>query len=108
MRVRVVLPDAPERPVTINGGMRMRAWYDIDPAAGLDSGREDIEVSAGLAQELIEREEARGIATERKADAIVLNQVVLNEIVEGFTGKCVLLVSAGKQQIVAVDHRRAG
>ena len=65
VRLRVVLPDAPERPVTINGGMRMRAWYDIDPAAGLDSGRKDIEVSAGLARELIEREEARGIATER-------------------------------------------
>lgn len=65
VRLRVVLPDAPERPVTINGGMRMRAWYDIDPAAGLDSGREDIKISAGLAGELIEREQARGIASER-------------------------------------------
>ena len=27
--VRFVFPDAPVRPVTINGGMRMRAWYDI-------------------------------------------------------------------------------
>ena len=27
--VRFVFPHAPERPVTINGGMRMRAWYDI-------------------------------------------------------------------------------
>ena len=27
--VRFLFPHAPERPVTINGGMRMRAWYDI-------------------------------------------------------------------------------
>ena len=27
--VRFVFPDAPIRPVTINQGMRMRAWYDI-------------------------------------------------------------------------------
>ena len=27
--VRFVFPDAPIRPVTINNGMRMRAWYDI-------------------------------------------------------------------------------
>src|SRR5260221_14066128 len=26
---RFVFPHAPARPVTINGGMRMRAWYDI-------------------------------------------------------------------------------
>ena len=29
--VRFVFPHAPVRPVTINGGMRMRAWYDITP-----------------------------------------------------------------------------
>ncbi|MDP5205964.1 carboxylesterase, partial [Alishewanella sp. SMS9] len=27
--VRFIFPHAPEIPVTINGGMRMRAWYDI-------------------------------------------------------------------------------
>lgn len=27
--VRTVFPDAPIRPITINNGMRMRAWYDI-------------------------------------------------------------------------------
>lgn len=27
--LRYVLPDAPERPVTLNGGLVMRAWYDI-------------------------------------------------------------------------------
>lgn len=29
LAVRFIFPHAPERPVTINGGMRMRAWYDI-------------------------------------------------------------------------------
>lgn len=29
MAVKFLFPHAPERPVTINGGMRMRAWYDI-------------------------------------------------------------------------------
>jgi predicted esterase len=32
---RIILPNAPERPVTINAGMRMRAWYDI---LSLDKG----------------------------------------------------------------------
>ncbi len=29
--VRFVFPSAPVRPVTINGGYEMRAWYDIEP-----------------------------------------------------------------------------
>lgn len=27
--IKVVLPNAPVRPITVNGGMKMRAWYDI-------------------------------------------------------------------------------
>lgn len=64
-RWRFVFPHAPTRSVTINGGMHMRAWYDIDPDAGLDSGREDINASAALAAALIAREEARGVESER-------------------------------------------
>lgn len=60
--VRFVFPHAPERPVTINGGMVMRAWYDIltlerngpqDEAGILESSR--------LLERLIEREHQRGI-----------------------------------------------
>ncbi|HEX5477888.1 MAG TPA: carboxylesterase, partial [Burkholderiales bacterium] len=29
LQVRFVFPNAPVRPVTINGGMRMPAWYGI-------------------------------------------------------------------------------
>lgn len=64
--VRFVFPHAPVRPVTINGGMPMRAWYDI---LGFDRGaREDdagIRASAAAVTELIDRELARGIATKR-------------------------------------------
>jgi len=62
--LRFVFPNAPVRPVTINAGMEMRAWYDIDPGAPL-SGTEDIVASAASIQKLVDRELARGIPTER-------------------------------------------
>jgi phospholipase/carboxylesterase len=52
--VRFVFPHAPQQPVTINGGMRMRAWYDIFQFGG---GREDdkgIRASQKLLEKLIE------------------------------------------------------
>jgi phospholipase/carboxylesterase len=63
---RFVFPNAPTRPVSINGGMRMRAWYDIK---GLD--RTAAEDAAGFqdsdtqVRKLIERESARGIPSTR-------------------------------------------
>src|SRR6267378_2501383 len=36
--IRFVFPHAPVRPVTINGGMRMRAWYDIADGANAREG----------------------------------------------------------------------
>src|ERR1700736_4877966 len=63
---RFVFPHAPVRPVTINGGMSMRAWYDLK---GLDrSAAEDV---AGFRdsdmqiRQLIANEVKRGIATNR-------------------------------------------
>ena len=29
LAVRFIFPDAPVKPITVNGGMRMRAWYDV-------------------------------------------------------------------------------
>ena len=58
--LRFVFPHAPERAVTINGGARMRAWYDIDPRAPL-SGSDDIRASARSIEELVQAEESRGI-----------------------------------------------
>lgn len=64
--VRAVLPHAPVRPVTLNAGMRMRAWYDV---ATLDfRAREDeagIRASQQQIEALIAREIAAGIAPER-------------------------------------------
>lgn len=64
--VRFVFPHAPVRAVTINGGMRMRAWYDI---LGLEIAQKQDEagIRASIAQvdALIAREVARGIPSER-------------------------------------------
>ena len=61
--LRFVFPHAPVRPITINGGMAMRAWYDI---SGLEiAQRQDeagIRASIRLLGELVEREVARGVA----------------------------------------------
>ena len=62
--LRFVFPHAPVRPVTINGGAEMRAWYDIDPRAPL-AGAQDIEASAATVLEIVAEENARGTASER-------------------------------------------
>lgn len=65
--LRFIFPHAPERPVTINGGHRMRAWYDIVPGAGPLSGDADIRVSASAVEQLIENEVAQGVPARRVA-----------------------------------------
>lgn len=64
--VRFVFPNAPHRPVTINGGMVMRAWYDIR-GFGLDApvDRAGLGASIAIVGELIEREIARGLTENR-------------------------------------------
>jgi phospholipase/carboxylesterase len=63
---RFVFPHAPPRPVTINGGMRMRAWYDI---SGFDRKAKEDETGfreTDLAvRQLIGRELERGIPANR-------------------------------------------
>lgn len=60
--VRFVFPHAPVMPVTINGGMRMRAWYDI---VGSDLARREDERGLRASQAMVEavlaRERERGI-----------------------------------------------
>lgn len=64
--VRFIFPHAPTRPVTINGGYVMRAWYDI---LGADLVRREDETglreSQALVQALIARENERGIPSAR-------------------------------------------
>jgi phospholipase/carboxylesterase len=63
---RFVFPNAPVRPVTINGGMSMRAWYDLrglDRKAAEDvTGFRDTDVQI---RQLIAREAQRGIPSNR-------------------------------------------
>ena len=64
--VRFVFPHAPPIPVTVNGGLRMRAWYDV---LTLDFERHPDEAgvrrSAQRLAHLVAREQERGIASER-------------------------------------------
>ena len=81
--VRFIFPSAPTRPVTINGGYVMRAWYDI---LGSDIARvEDdagLRASQALVDALIANERARGIPAAR----IVL---------AGFSQGCAMTFMAG-------------
>ena len=82
--VRFVFPHAPTRPVTVNNGHVMRAWYDI---FSFDSGnhREDdagLRASQALVEALIAKEKARGIPAAR----IVL---------AGFSQGCAMTLMAG-------------
>jgi phospholipase/carboxylesterase len=68
--VRFVFPSASVRPVTINGGYVMRAWYDIFPPS-TQPGVPRQEDEAGLRQSqaqvqaLLDREAQRGVPPER-------------------------------------------
>ena len=64
--VRFVFPHAPIRPVTINAGFEMRAWYDITTLeeTPFRETLEDVVESERLIIELIEREIERGIPSE--------------------------------------------
>lgn len=61
--VRFIFPHAPVRPVTVNGGMAMRAWYDI---LGVDIDRDQdmagIHASVGLVDALLDEQIAAGVA----------------------------------------------
>ncbi len=87
--VRWVFPRAPERPVTINGGHRMRAWYDI---LGADLVKREDEAGVRESFEqvhaLIDREVARGMPAQR----IVL---------AGFSQGCAITLGAGLRASIA-------
>lgn len=66
LRVRFVFPHAPTRPITLNGGMPLKAWYDI---YGLDMNspqdEKGLEQSASDVRTLIEQLVQSGIASQR-------------------------------------------
>src|SRR5690554_5238806 len=64
--VRYVFPHAPVRPVTINGGHRMRAWFDIlSFERGKNEDEAGLRESQGELAALIDAEIARGVPAER-------------------------------------------
>ena len=66
LTTRFVLPQAPTRPVTINGGYEMPSWYDIkamSPARSISL--EELEVSASMVADLIEAQKRTGIDASR-------------------------------------------
>jgi phospholipase/carboxylesterase len=88
--VRFIFPHAPVRPVTINGGYRMRAWYDI---LGTEmTGRQDeagLRESVEIIEALIAREKERGIAA---------NRIVL----AGFSQGCAMSLMTGVRHAEAL------
>jgi phospholipase/carboxylesterase len=81
--VRFLFPNAPQIPVTVNGGYVMPAWYDIlvtDLVRREDEG--GLRQSQALIDGLIQRERERGIAAKR----IVLS---------GFSQGCAMTLMAG-------------
>jgi phospholipase/carboxylesterase len=66
LTVRFVFPHATIQPVTINGGMAMRSWYDIlTPNLVKREDETGIRISEQAIQALIARENARGIPSAR-------------------------------------------
>jgi phospholipase/carboxylesterase len=64
--IRFVFPHAPMRPVTINGGFVMRAWYDIAyQELAFKEDERGLRESQKLIEELIVRENTRGIPSSR-------------------------------------------
>lgn len=64
--IRFVFPHAPVQPITINNGVRMRAWYDI---LGMDfrsrADKDGVTASVQALDALVEAEIGRGIPAER-------------------------------------------
>lgn len=80
---RFIFPHAPVRPVTINGGMAMRAWYDIlTPAMVHQEDEAGILTSEQMIIDLIKRENARGIASD-------------NIVLAGFSQGCAMTLHIG-------------
>ncbi|MBF0287782.1 MAG: alpha/beta fold hydrolase [SAR324 cluster bacterium] len=64
--IRFVFPHAPERPVTLNAGFVMRAWYDIvDLNFPRTVNLEELEISVQQTVALVEREMENGLPSEK-------------------------------------------
>ena len=62
--LRFVFPNAPLRPITISGGAKLRAWYDINPQVPMAASGE-IKASVALITEIVADQAASGISPQR-------------------------------------------
>jgi phospholipase/carboxylesterase len=90
--VRFIFPHAPEMPVTINGGYRMRAWYDI-----LGTERDGPQDEAGLRSS---RQLVEGVLAREKQRGMPSHRIVL----AGFSQGCALSLLTG----IRHEERLAG
>jgi phospholipase/carboxylesterase len=81
MGVRFVFPHAPYRPVTLNGGYVMRAWYDI------------------VSSDLQERPDLEGIA----ASVEVLDALVAQQLEQGVDLECLVLAGFSQGGVIALQ-----
>jgi len=79
--VRVVLPHAPYRPVTLNGGHVMRAWYDI------------------LAPDLLQGEDSQGIRESEQQ----LRALIEHEVGNGIPAKHIVLAGFSQGGAIALQ-----
>ena len=66
--LKVICPTAPMLPVTLNGGMKMPAWYDILSLDETDENREDMEGvdwAVNFLLDIVREEEKQGISSDR-------------------------------------------
>ena len=90
--VRFIFPHSPTRPVTINGGYVMPAWYDI---LGTDLVRREDEAGLRASQVLVE-----GVIAKERARGVNANRIVLG----GFSQGCAMTLMTGLRH----DERLAG
>jgi phospholipase/carboxylesterase len=112
--VRFVFPHAPQRPVTLNGGMRMRAWFDLLGLTRTDAQDEaGIRASAVLINSLIETQVAAGIARARivvagfsQGGALALHTGLRQQ--EGLAGLMILSAYLPLEKSLAAELTPAG
>ena len=108
--VRFVFPHAPVRPVTINNGMRMRAWYDIFQFGGGPEDEAGIRASQKIVETLIGAEKGKKIvlAGFSQGGAIVLQAALRHaEALAGVLALSTYLPLAAKVQAEASSANRA-
>jgi len=85
--IRFVFPNAPVMPVTINGGMSMRAWYDI---LHLDLG--------GVGTSGIPREDERGL----RASQVMIEALIAEQVTAGIPASRILLAGFSQGAAMAL------